>query len=115
MIVTPSQRALVVNTLRTTLNAAGLHDVGIMSDESSSTANFIPEAATWIPSAKGSLAAISHHQYGFGSDIQVAQMGATGRNLSGGVNTWFTEICCFAASDGSQNPAAPMTYSGGFE
>ncbi|KIJ57281.1 glycoside hydrolase family 30 protein [Sphaerobolus stellatus SS14] len=115
MIVTPSQRALVVNTLRNTLNAAGLRNVGIMGDESSSTGNFIPEAPTWIPSAKGSLAAISHHQYGFGTDSQVAQLGSTGRNLSGGVSTWFTEICCFAASDGSQNPAAQLTYSQGFD
>lgn len=115
MIVTPSQRALVVNTLRNTLNAAGLSDVGIMADESSTTGNFQPEAATWIPSAKNSIAAISHHQYGFASDSAVALMGSTGRNLSGGKDTWFTEICCFKASDGSSNPAAPLTYSQGFE
>ncbi|KAF8589619.1 glycoside hydrolase family 30 protein [Ramaria rubella] len=117
MIVTPQQRALVVNTLRSTLDKAGLQDVGVMADESSSTGNFLPEAPIWIPNAKASLAAISHHQYSFADDSSVAQMGATGRNLSGGKETWFTEICCFAASDASQgeNPAAPLTYSEGFD
>ena len=117
MIVTPQQRAPVVNALRSALDAAGLQSVGIMADESSSTGNFIPEAPEWIPQVQpGGLAAVSHHQYGFGSNAAVAQMGAVGRNLSG-VHTWFTEICCFKAADASQqgNPAAPLTYSGIFE
>jgi O-glycosyl hydrolase len=117
MIVTPQQRALVVNTLRSTLDNAGLQDVGIMADESSSTGNFLPEAPVWIPTAKAGLSVISHHQYSFADDSDVAQLGATGRNLSGGKDTWFTEICCYAALDSSQaqNPAAQLTYSGGFE
>ncbi|EKM52635.1 glycoside hydrolase family 30 protein [Phanerochaete carnosa HHB-10118-sp] len=117
MEVTPQQRASVINTLRSALDAAGLQSVGIMADESSSTGNFIPEAPEWIPQVqKGALAAVSHHQYGFGSDAEVAQMGSIGRNLSG-VYTWFTEICCFKAADSSQqnNPAAPLTYSGIYE
>ncbi|GJE99371.1 glycoside hydrolase family 30 protein [Phanerochaete sordida] len=117
MEVTPQQRASVVNTLRTALNAAGLQSVGIMADESSSTGNFVPEAPEWLPQVtKGALAAVSHHQYGFGNDAAVAQMGAVGRNLSG-VNTWFTEICCFKAASASQqnNPAAPLTYAGIYE
>ncbi|THH07966.1 hypothetical protein EW145_g3034 [Phellinidium pouzarii] len=116
MIVTPEQRASVVNTLRSTLDAANLTSVGIMADESSSTGNFIPEAPTWIPEAASSLAAVCHHQYGFGSDSTVAQMGEIGRNLSG-KNTWFTEICCYATADSASDgdPAAPLTYSGIYE
>lgn len=117
MIVTPQQRAPVVNAVRSALNAAGLQSVGIMADESSSTGNFIPEAAEWIPDVQpGGLAAVSHHQYGFNDDATVAQEGALGRNLSG-VNTWFTEICCYKTADASQegNPAAPLTYSGIYE
>lgn len=117
MEVTPYQRSLVVNTLRQTLDNVSLQVVGIMSDESSSTGNFIPEAPIWLPASKSSLAAISHHQYGFADDQQVALLGETGRNLSDGRETWFTEICCFAAADPSSasDPAAPLTYSGGFE
>lgn len=117
MEVTPYQRSLVINTLRRTLNNASLGDVGIMSDESSATGNFIPEAPIWLPDSKSSVAAISHHQYSFADDQQVALLGETGRNLSGGKETWFTEICCFAASNSSlaSDPAAPLTYSGGFE
>ena len=58
MIVTPEQRAPVVNAIRAALNAAGLQDVGIMADESSSTGYFIPEAPVWLPEAKDSLAAV---------------------------------------------------------
>ncbi|KAI0772879.1 glycoside hydrolase [Trametes elegans] len=117
MQVTPQQRANVVNTLRTALDAAGLQSVGIMADESSSTGNFLPEASQWIPQVRaGALAAVSHHQYGFDGDAAVAQLGATGRSLSG-VETWFTEICCFrAASAGEQqNPAAKLTYGSEYE
>ena len=116
MIVTPEQRAAVVNAVRSALDAEGLQSVGIMADESSSTGNFIPEAPTWIPDAKASLAAVCHHQYGFGSDADVAEMGALGRNLSG-QNTWFTEICCWGTADSADegDPAAPLTYSQGFE
>ncbi|KAI0634282.1 glycoside hydrolase [Trametes polyzona] len=117
MQVTPQQRANVVNTLRAALDAAGLQSVGIMADESSSTGNFLPEASQWIPQVrKGALAAVSHHQYGFNNDQAVAQLGSVGRNLSG-VETWFTEICCFTAASASQksNPAAPLTYGAAFE
>lgn len=116
MIVTPQQRAAVVTAVRSALDSAGLQSVGIMADESSSTGNFIPEAPTWIPDAKASLAAVSHHQYGFGSDADVAQMGALGRNLSGH-DTWFTEICCWGTANAANvgNPAAPLTYSQGYE
>jgi hypothetical protein len=117
MIVTPQQRAPVVNALRSALDAAGLQSVGIMADESSSTGNFIPEAPEWIPQVqRGGLAAVSHHQYGFDDNEAVAQMGAVGRNLSG-VYTWFTEICCYKTADasGEGNPAAPLTYSGIYE
>ena len=61
MIVTPEQRAAVVNAVRSALDAEGLQSVGIMADESSSTGNFIPESPTWIPDAKASLAAVCHH------------------------------------------------------
>lgn len=116
MIVTPTQRAQVVSAVRSALNAAGLSSIGIMADESSSSGNFLSEASTWMPSAAGSLAAVSHHQYGFPDDATAAQMGDTGRSLTG-KETWFSEICCFAAADSSQanNPAAPLTYSQRFE
>ena len=116
MIVTPEQRASVVSTLRSAFDSAGLNSVGIMADESSTTSNFDPEAPTWLPDAASSLAVISHHQYGFADDNTVAEMGELARNLSG-KETWFTEICCFmpANSADSQNPAAPLTYSQGFE
>ncbi|EIW53353.1 glycoside hydrolase [Trametes versicolor FP-101664 SS1] len=117
MQVTPQQRANVVNTLRTTLDNAGLQSVGIMADESSSTGNFLPEASQWLPQVrKGALAAVSHHQYGFNNDATVAQLGSTGRSLSG-VDTWFTEICCFTAASSSQksNPAAALTYGAAYE
>ena len=67
MIVKPSQRAAVVNALRSALDAAGLNSVGIMADESSNTGNFINEAPTWLGAAAGSIAAVAHHQYGFGT------------------------------------------------
>lgn len=117
MIVTPAQRAAVVNALRTALDAAGLTSVGIMADESSSTGNFIPEAPTWLPDAADSLAAVCHHQYGFDADATVAQEGNLARNLSGGKETWFTEICCYGAANAAdrENPAAALTYSQGYE
>ena len=116
MIVKPSQRAAVVNALRSALDAAGLNSVGIMADESSNTGNFINEAPTWLGAAAGSIAAVAHHQYGFANDATDKQLGEVGRNLSG-KETWFTEICCFGAADGSQasNPAAPLTYKESFE
>lgn len=117
MQVTPQQRASVVNALRSALDAQGLQSVGIMADESSSTGNFLPEASQWLPQVnKGALAAVSHHQYGFNNDATVAQLGSVGRSLSG-VETWFTEICCFTASSSSQksNPAAALTYGSAFE
>ena len=116
MIVTPSQRAAVVNAVRAALNSENLTSVGIMADESSSTGNFIPEAPTWIPSAAASLAAVCHHQYGFGSNAAVAQMGQLGRNLSGH-DTWFTEICCYGTAnpDSVGDPAAPLTYMQNYE
>ena len=118
MIVTPAQRAPVVDALRSALDSAGLQDVLIMADESSTTANFIPEAPLWLPEAAGndSIGMVSHHQYSFADDATVAAMGALGRNLSG-KETWFTEICCFGALDSSQstNPAATLTYAQGYE
>ena len=116
MIVKTSQRAAVVNALRSALDAAGLNSVGIMADESSNTGNFINEAPTWLGAAAGSIAAVAHHQYGFANDATDKQLGEVGRNLSG-KETWFTEICCFGAADSSQasNPAAPLTYKESFE
>ena len=117
MIVAPNQRAPVVNALRAALDAQSLQSVQIISDESSSTGNFIPEAAEWIPEAAESLGAVCHHNYGFSDDADVSEMGALGRNLSGGKDTWFTEICCFKSADATlaSDPAAPVTWSQGFE
>ena len=118
MIVTPAQRAPVVNALRAALDAAGQQDVLIMADESSSAELFISEAPTWLAEAagNGSIGMASHHQYSFADDATLAELGEVGRNLSG-KETWFTEICCYAAADSSEsgNPAAPLTYSQGYE
>ncbi len=116
MIVTPEQRAPVVNAIRSALDSANLKSVGIIADESSSTGNFIPEAPTWIPSANQSLAAVCHHQYGFDNDATVQEEGDLARELSG-KQTWFTEICCYAAANSSLagDPAAALTYSQGYE
>ena len=119
MIVTPSQRAAVVSALRSALDAAGLSNVAIMADESSTTTNFDSDAPTWLPTAaaNGSISMVSHHQYGFADDATAAAMGSLARNLSDGKETWFTEICCFGAADASEasNPAAQLTYEQGFE
>ena len=111
-----TQRAAVVNALRSALDAADLTSVGIISDESSATGNFIPEAPVWIPEAADSLAAVCHHQYSFDTNAAVAEMGSLARNLSG-KETWFTEICCYAAANSSlqNDPAARLTYSQGYE
>lgn len=116
MEVTTDQRAQVVNALRSALDSAGLQNVLIMADESSETSNFIPEAPSWLPEAAGGIGMVSHHQYSFADDATVAQMGSLGRSLSG-KETWFTEICCYGASDSSQstNPAATLAYAQGFE
>ncbi|KAI0630269.1 glycoside hydrolase [Trametes polyzona] len=111
MQVTPAQRTSVVSALRSALDSAGLASVGIMADESDNVADFVADAPHWLPQVRaGALAAVSHHQYKFDADAAVAQLGALGRSLSGGVPTWFTEICCFTAADSGQrgNPAAPL-------
>jgi len=45
------------------------------------------------------------------------QEGNLARNLSGGKETWFTEICCYGAASAAdrENPAAALTYSQGYE
>jgi hypothetical protein len=119
MIVTPPQRAPVVSALRSALDAAGLTEVSIMADESSTTTTFDADAPSWLATAAAndSISVVSHHQYGFADDSTVAQMGDLGRNLSGGKQTWFTEICCFGAADPAQanDPGAPLTFQAGFE
>ncbi|KAL5492700.1 hypothetical protein ACEPAI_4147 [Sanghuangporus weigelae] len=116
MIVTPQQRASVVNAVRSALDSAGLSSVEIMADESSAASQFISEAPTWLSDGASSISAVSHHQYSFADDGTVAEMGAMARSLSGRPS-WFTEICCFRAADSAQanNPAAPLAYSQGFD
>jgi O-glycosyl hydrolase len=117
--VTPQQRASVLSAVRSALDSTGLSNVAIQADESSWTTNFDSDAPTWLPSAasSNSVSVISHHQYGFADDSTAAQMGNLGRQLSGGKDMWFTEICCFGAADSSRagDPSAPLTYKGGFE
>ncbi|KAL5513444.1 hypothetical protein ACEPAH_3843 [Sanghuangporus vaninii] len=116
MIVTPQQRASVVNAVRSALDSAGLSSVEIMADESSTTSQFISEAPIWLSAGASSISAVSHHQYSFADDGSAAEMGAMARSLSG-KPSWFTEICCFKAANSAQasNPAAPLTYSQGFD
>jgi hypothetical protein len=117
MVVAASQRAAVVTALRSALNANSLQSVSILADETSQLGTFISEAPTWLSAAASSVGSVCHHNYGFASDSQAAQMGAQARNLSGGKATWFTEICCYkaASSSNSGNPSAPLTYSQGYE
>jgi len=117
MAVTPSQRAAVVQALRSALNSAGLQAVSIISDESNNLSSFISESPTWLPSAASSIGSICHHNYGFASNAQAAQMGAQARNLSGGKSTWFTEICCYAAANSADagDPTTQLTYTEGFD
>ena len=56
---------------------------------------YIADAPIWLNETVGkSLGANAHHQYGFASASRQQQVFEEGRNLSGGVPTWFTEICC---------------------
>lgn len=114
MIVEPNQRAAVVTTLRRALDAAGLKEVGIMADESSSYGTFTADAPSWLSPAGPSLSAVSHHQYGFANDAQDMALGQIARNLSGGVPGWFSEICCFVARDDSQ-PFGALIYGGRYD
>ncbi|KZT29657.1 glycoside hydrolase family 30 protein [Neolentinus lepideus HHB14362 ss-1] len=116
MQVTPSQRAQVVNTVATALTNASL-PTKVIADESSSVSNFAA-APSWLPDVKqGNIAGIAHHDYGFGTDSQLTSLGATARNLSGGVYSWFTEICCWVESDSSaaSDPLATLTYGSSYD
>lgn len=113
MQVVPEQRAELVTTLAATLKAAGL-STQVIADESSSTGSYpfvsirmlqahfawcegtyIADAPIWLNETVGrSLGANAHHQYGFANASRQQQVFEEGRNLSGGVPTWFTEICC---------------------
>ena len=49
----------------------------------------------WLNPAVGqSLGANAHHLYDFSAASVQQTVFAAGRVLSGGVPTWFTEICC---------------------
>jgi hypothetical protein len=117
MIVTPFQRANLVNTLRSALDAKNLQSVSILADESNRLAFFVPEAPIWLPSAASSIGAVAHHNYGFDADILEAGLGVEARGLSGGKDTWFTEICCYIPQDSSDasNPTTQLVYGQGYE
>ncbi|EIN11177.1 glycoside hydrolase [Punctularia strigosozonata HHB-11173 SS5] len=118
MEVTPAQRAEVVTTLAAALKDAGL-STRVIADESSSTGNFENDAPVWLGSSGvgEALAGIAHHQYGFASGPTQQAMAELGRNLSGGVSTWFTEICCYVQVDSSEadDPLATLTYGGQYD
>ncbi|EPT00682.1 hypothetical protein FOMPIDRAFT_113961 [Fomitopsis schrenkii] len=102
MQVVPEQRAELVTTLAAALKAAGL-STQVIADESSSTGTYIADAPIWLNETVGkSLGANAHHQYGFANASRQQQVFEEGRNLSGGVPTWFTEICCYSAVDASE-------------
>ncbi|KZT65048.1 glycoside hydrolase family 30 protein [Daedalea quercina L-15889] len=112
MQVVPEQRAELVITLAATLKAAGLA-TKVIADESSSTGTYIADAPIWLNTTVGkSLGANAHHQYGFANATLQQQVFEEGRNLSGGVPTWFTEICCYSATDESEasDPLAAIAW-----
>jgi len=91
--------------------------VTILADESNRLAFFVPEAPLWLPSAAGSVGAVAHHNYGFDADVLEAGLGIEAGNLSGGKDTWFTEICCYIAQDSgdSGNPTTQLVYGQGYD
>ena len=59
------------------------------------TANYSNDEPVWLNTTVGeSLGGNCHHLYDFASAATQQEVFAHGRNLSGGVPTWFTEICC---------------------
>ncbi|KZV63074.1 glycoside hydrolase family 30 protein [Peniophora sp. CONT] len=101
MQVTPQQRAAVVSALHIAFTNASL-STQIIADESSSTGIFTGDAPIWLSPTVGSeIAAVAHHQYSFSSASAQANMTALAKRLSGGTPTWFTEICCYAPTDGT--------------
>ncbi|TFK49535.1 glycoside hydrolase [Heliocybe sulcata] len=117
MQVTPSQRAQVVNTVAAALANANL-PTKVIADESASVSNFVPEAPVWLPNVtQGALAGIAHHDYGFDSDVSLATLGATARTLSGGIYSWFTEICCWVEANAASanDPLATLTYGASYD
>lgn len=59
------------------------------------TDNYQPDEPVWLNVTVGeSLGGNSHHLYNFASAAVQQTVFEQGRNLSGGVPTWFTEICC---------------------
>ncbi|EPQ52705.1 hypothetical protein GLOTRDRAFT_46629 [Gloeophyllum trabeum ATCC 11539] len=111
MQVAVGQRAQVINTLAAALANEGL-STRVIGDESSTTWNFIPEAPLWLPGVTpGALAGVAHHQYTFAGDASIALLGSEARSLSGGVDSWFTEICCNQAN----NPLATLTYGASYD
>lgn len=113
MQVTPEQRAAVVSSIHTAFDKAKL-STQIIADESSSVRIFDGDAAIWLSPTVGSqLAAVAHHQYGFSNASAQANMTALAKRLSGGTPTWFTEICCYAPTDGTgPNNTDPLTTIG---
>ncbi|EPT00649.1 hypothetical protein FOMPIDRAFT_6919, partial [Fomitopsis schrenkii] len=117
MQVIPQHRAEVVAQLAASLKAAGL-STQVIADESSETNNYQPDEPVWLNVTVGeSLGGNSHHLYNFASAAVQQTVFEQGRNLSGGVPTWFTEICCYNAQDSSEanNPLAALTYSGQYD
>ncbi|EJU00965.1 glycoside hydrolase family 5 protein [Dacryopinax primogenitus] len=115
MVVVPSVRPTVVQSIRAALDAAGLQSVLVQADETSTQVQFAVEADLWIPGAAGSIAVISHHDYLFAADTALQAMGDQGRYLSGGKQMWFTEICCFVGAENSTDPASALAYGQGYD
>ncbi|KAH9843739.1 glycoside hydrolase [Rhodofomes roseus] len=117
MQVVPGQRAEVVTTLAASLKAAGLSTL-VIADESSDTTNYNNDEPVWLNATVGeSLGGNCHHLYNFASAATQQEVFEYGRNLSGGVPTWFSEICCYNAanSNESDDPLATLTYSSQYD
>ncbi|KAJ3932082.1 MAG: glycoside hydrolase [Lentinula lateritia] len=95
MLVEPSQRSEVVSSLWNELNSRGLSSaIGILADETSSTAVAPTEYSAWLPEVVDMVAHLVHHAYDFPSDANYLAYVNAAHAASNGKTTWMSEICC---------------------
>ncbi|KAI0713099.1 glycoside hydrolase [Fomitopsis betulina] len=117
MEVAAGQRAEVVTSLASSLQAAGL-STQVIADESSWALLYAVDEPQWLnPTVGQSLGANAHHLYDFSAASVQETVFAAGRVLSGGVPTWFTEICCYTSlfSSSSNDPLAALKYGANYD
>ncbi|MBL1096652.1 glycoside hydrolase [Streptomyces coffeae] len=94
MLVGVDQRDDIVRALGAELDARRSR-VGITSDESSSTEDFVTQVPQWLntPGTARYVDKLAHHTYNNPSDTARAEVARTAKAL--GKTSWSTEICCF--------------------